>query len=589
MNIENALSEKLRHLREKKANQRPGNDGKELTIIDKSIQRRTQRPGTYFPVINRKGMGKYSKPTKPLLVSQDGKFDSRKSASKHVKNNIELMHQFGGFRNAVDYLMGRDPGSPFDSPSRNRKASLIGPTGLEHHQSRQAHERSQPRPLQPEQNKAQRHPIVDILAPASPYPETSEEPDKSNHLFTFDNGSEDSSEPSTSQAPKAASMKRVPMETAGSRDPVSIPYTTAASQFLYGTSVVTAALKAKRRQLYKLYIYHSETRGRTEQDETMNQLGRRANVTIQWVTMSSGLRMMDKMAHGRPHNGYVLEASPLPIPFISELPLQSRINTQIHISHIIQNAENKALARLGSTIPNLGGSVGRHPLVLLLSNVLDPGNLGSIVRSAYCLGATAIVLPERDCAPLSEVALKASAGAAEFFPLLRVKDQQEFVRQSKHLNWRILAAERPDPGEDSKDGAIRKNRVRLAENVRSFLKHQPCLLIIGGEGDGFAPGLRRLAEVLVGVSGFSERLEVDSLNVSVAAGLLIRGLIYPEKGTLDVPELEKERGKGYGSLVGVEEEEGKPKTTYVRSDAPKMLFMPYKNPIEKGLRVVART
>jgi 21S rRNA (GM2251-2'-O)-methyltransferase len=84
-------------------------------------------------------------------------------------------------------------------------------------------------------------------------------------------------------------------------DPVSIPYTTPASEFLYGTSVVTAALKASRRKLYKLYVYEGENRERTQQDNVMIRLARSVSVPVQSLS-GDGIRMMDKMSAGRPHN-----------------------------------------------------------------------------------------------------------------------------------------------------------------------------------------------------------------------------------------------------------------------------------------------
>lgn len=80
--------------------------------------------------------------------------------------------------------------------------------------------------------------------------------------------------------------------------PLAIPYTTPASEFLYGHSVVTTALKYSRRSFYKLYLYSGDTRG---QDRQVRKMALAANVEVTRVG-SDWLKLMDKMSGGRPHN-----------------------------------------------------------------------------------------------------------------------------------------------------------------------------------------------------------------------------------------------------------------------------------------------
>ena len=82
---------------------------------------------------------------------------------------------------------------------------------------------------------------------------------------------------------------------------LSIPYTTPASEFLYGTSVVTSALLASHRKLYKLYIYNGDNREARDQDKRIEKLARDRSVVIERVR-GGWLRLMDKMSMGRPHN-----------------------------------------------------------------------------------------------------------------------------------------------------------------------------------------------------------------------------------------------------------------------------------------------
>ena len=86
-----------------------------------------------------------------------------------------------------------------------------------------------------------------------------------------------------------------------SEPPLTVPYTTPASEFLYGTSVVNAALRYSHRIFYKLYIYSAPERVITFQDNSMRKLAESKGVEVIQVK-GEWLRMLDKMSMGRPHN-----------------------------------------------------------------------------------------------------------------------------------------------------------------------------------------------------------------------------------------------------------------------------------------------
>ena len=83
--------------------------------------------------------------------------------------------------------------------------------------------------------------------------------------------------------------------------PIPVPYTTPASEFLYGTSVVSAALKFSQRKLYKFYSYSTADRANDSQDEALRSLARSKGVEVRRVE-GSRVRILDKMSTGRPHN-----------------------------------------------------------------------------------------------------------------------------------------------------------------------------------------------------------------------------------------------------------------------------------------------
>lgn len=83
--------------------------------------------------------------------------------------------------------------------------------------------------------------------------------------------------------------------------PRSIPYTTPASEFLYGTAVIVPALQSTRRTLYKLYMYDGANREVRDQDNKVRELALARNVPVERVR-GDWLGLMDKMSTGRPHN-----------------------------------------------------------------------------------------------------------------------------------------------------------------------------------------------------------------------------------------------------------------------------------------------
>jgi 21S rRNA (GM2251-2'-O)-methyltransferase len=324
--------------------------------------------------------------------------------------------------------------------------------------------------------------------------------------------------------------------------PLSIPYTTPASEFLYGTSVVEAALKSQRtprRKLYKFYIYSGERRHDKEKDKALAQLARRNNVGVirvshQWA------RTLDKMSGGRPHNGYILEASPLPkLPVFSLGPVtrESGIDGfSVVLDH--QSREEKAVNGEESFIRLPKRRESRNPFILLLDSILDPGNLGGIIRTASFMGVTAIAVSTRSSAPFSPVVLKASAGASENIRIFSVNKPAGFVKDSKAAGWKVYAAVAP-PGPAGPQGIAPSVMLNKLE---APLDSDPCILMLGGEGEGLRWSLRGKADVEVVIEGSSDKAGVDSLNVSVAAGILCNTFLKSSGGGSDSAKAEPSKG-----------------------------------------------
>lgn len=308
------------------------------------------------------------------------------------------------------------------------------------------------------------------------------------------------------------------------RLPLSIPYTTPASEFLYGTSPILSALQSTRhprRKMYKLYIHSTPQREAPSQDQNVVRLAKRAGVAIENVT-GDGIRLLDKMSGGRPHNGYILEASPLPkLPVLALGQVNSR-GFDIVLGH--QSREDAMVNGTETFIPIPQQNQQKHqrqPLVLYLDSITDPGNLGGIIRTASFLGVSAVAISTRNSAPFSPVVLKASAGAAENITIFSVDKPAGFIVDSKASGWKVYAAVAPEKGVDRPSVSV--------EKLDDPLSDSPIILMLGSEGEGLRWNLRSKADLDLYIRGANGRGSVDSLNVSVAAGVLCNALLRAPK------------------------------------------------------------
>jgi 23S rRNA (guanosine2251-2'-O)-methyltransferase len=141
------------------------------------------------------------------------------------------------------------------------------------------------------------------------------------------------------------------------------------------------------------------------------------------------------------------------------------------------------------------------PLLLVLDGIEDPRNLGAILRTAECAGASGVILPERRAAGLNETVAKASAGAVEYLPVARVTNLTVLIRQLKERNVWVVGTAADAPIDYS-----------------SWDWMQPSAIVLGGEGAGLHRLVRENCDALVKIPVHGK---IESLNVSVAAGIIL--------------------------------------------------------------------
>ncbi|KAH8701919.1 Alpha/beta knot methyltransferase [Talaromyces proteolyticus] len=328
--------------------------------------------------------------------------------------------------------------------------------------------------------------------------------------------------------------------------PSAIPYTTPASEFLYGTSSVEAALRCTRRQIHKLYIYQRPDEDLTPEKVTMRKMALARGITVK-MAFAEWDRILDRMSGGRPHNGCVLEVSPLPqLPVVCLDAAPAPAENHFNVSLGRQSQEEASLNGSSGQVSRVSrfdeSAKSRFPFLLFIDGILDPGNLGAIIRSAYYLGVDAIVLAGRNSAPMSPVTIKASAGAAENMAILKTTNEHDFIRLSRQNGWRFLAADSPDNVAQDAGRMLVVDRA-AGSNTPDLLMQAPTVLMLGNEGTGLLPRIKAQADGLISIPGarfrpdlgISDAARVDSLNVSVAAALLMEMLMRAPLQVTDLP------------------------------------------------------
>ncbi|BBH23978.1 23S rRNA (guanosine(2251)-2'-O)-methyltransferase RlmB [Paenibacillus baekrokdamisoli] len=146
---------------------------------------------------------------------------------------------------------------------------------------------------------------------------------------------------------------------------------------------------------------------------------------------------------------------------------------------------------------------GEVPFLLLLDEIEDPHNLGSILRTAECTGVHGVIIPKRRSASLTATVAKTSAGAVEYVPVARITNMAQTIDKLKEAGIWIAGAD---------VGATQD----VFASKTSF--DMPLAVVIGNEAKGIGRLIREKCDFLIKLP-MNGRL--NSLNASVAAGVLM--------------------------------------------------------------------
>jgi TrmH family RNA methyltransferase len=162
-----------------------------------------------------------------------------------------------------------------------------------------------------------------------------------------------------------------------------------------------------------------------------------------------------------------------------------------------------------------GALRGDAALVVVLAAVQDPGNIGTIVRSAEAFGATGVVTTRGSADPWSPKALRASAGSGLRFPVLRGMAIPVLLAQLRVAGVKIVAA-------SSHSGAVTGAGEDAAADLR-----EAVAIFIGNEGAGLPHEIEHVADARISIP---MSVAVESLNAGVAASVVLYEAARQRKG-----------------------------------------------------------
>ena len=231
---------------------------------------------------------------------------------------------------------------------------------------------------------------------------------------------------------------------------------------LEGRNALTEALRAGR-TIDKVFIADGDT------DRGLQRLAAEAK-DAGAVIVPVDRRKLDQMSFTRSHQGVIALAA-------------------AHDYYTIDDILEEAAQR------------GENALIVICDELSDPHNLGAIMRSAECAGAHGVIIPKRRSVGLTATVAKASAGAVEYMKVARVTNINNAINELKEKGVWVFGT--------AAEGSVPMYKADLTG---------PAAIVIGNEGDGMSPLVRKNCDMLVHIP---MKGRISSLNASAAASILL--------------------------------------------------------------------
>jgi 23S rRNA (guanosine2251-2'-O)-methyltransferase len=234
---------------------------------------------------------------------------------------------------------------------------------------------------------------------------------------------------------------------------------------LYGRNAVREAMRANRRRCIRLLV--SERADTAESLKEIEQLARSLPIPIESVSR----QRLDEMVYGH-HQGVVLEASPY--PYAEEVDLTAL-------------AEERAI-------------------LLALDTIVDPQNVGTLLRTAEATGVRLVVIPNDRAASITPAVVNASAGGVEHLQIVLEVNLVRWLTRAKEAGfWAIGLA-----GDDD------------AQPMFDTRMTPPIILVVGSEGSGLRRLVRETCDMVVSIPMYGK---VESLNAATAGAIALYEIV----------------------------------------------------------------
>ncbi len=238
--------------------------------------------------------------------------------------------------------------------------------------------------------------------------------------------------------------------------------TDAQTDILYGINPITEALKASKRKCFRIIVEEGKTNPRLK---SLMKMVQSQNIAVEAIP---------KPEFHKRYRSYVHQG------VVGHFSIKETIGLDDLIAHSLEESA--------------------QPVMVLLDGIQDPHNLGAIIRSAEAMGVQGIVLPKHRVAPLNETVAKCSSGAVERLPVTWVTNLAQAIDKLKESGFWVVGI---DPeGETS---------------CYDFKFEMPVALLIGGEGKGIRPILRKACDFTLSIPMAGS---MSSLNASAAGAVV---------------------------------------------------------------------
>jgi len=194
----------------------------------------------------------------------------------------------------------------------------------------------------------------------------------------------------------------------------------------------------------------------------------------------------------------IIKTKNLPVKTMSRKKMDALLKNDAHqgIAAKIDDFKSYQLEEILSAVPK-----GKPPLLVMLDGLEDPHNLGAILRTADCVGVDGIILGKHRSVSLTPTVAKVSTGAIDTVKVTYVNNLTQTLKALKQQGFWVVGADATD-----------------AQDYRSGQYDVPLVLVIGSEGNGISPLVRKTCDYAISLPMVGS---VTSLNASVACAVLL--------------------------------------------------------------------